>query len=147
MIRNVRLRAALDNDLDAITGVLSTCGFTLAAQADRGRLFHVAELEGQIIGCAYGEQYGTMFAIHTVAVLPDYRGHRLATYLVSALLMRARVNDCRHATVLTNEHPGFFARHGFTLTPADSLVRESQLTVNVLHSFGARSHYMARPLN
>ncbi|ODV43428.1 hypothetical protein AWV79_17395 [Cupriavidus sp. UYMMa02A] len=82
-----------------------------------------------------------------MAVLADYRGHRLATYLVSALLMRARANDCRHAMVLTNDHPGFFARHGFTLTPVDGFVRETQLPLNMLRCRGARSHYMARQLN
>jgi N-acetylglutamate synthase-like GNAT family acetyltransferase len=68
------------------------------------------------------------FAIHTVAVLPAFRGRHLANYIVSALLMRARVGGCLSATVLTNEHFGFFARHGFSLTPVDSLVRETQLS-------------------
>lgn len=111
------------------------------------RFYHVAELGGQMVGCAYGEQYGRTFAIHTVAVLSEFRGRRLATYIVSALLMRARASGCVSATVLTNEHPGFFARHGFTLTPIDSLVRETQLSLSFLLSFGARTHYMARQLN
>lgn len=147
MIRDVRLRAASRDDLEAIAGVLETCGLTLADAAGVGRLYHVAELGGRIIGCAYGEQHGRTFAIHTAAVLPEFRGHRLATYMVSALLIRARACGCANATVLTNEHPGFFARHGFSLTPVDSLVRDTQLSLNMLRSFGARTHYMARHLN
>lgn len=133
--------------MEAIAGVLATCGLTLPAAGDTCRLSHVAELDGRFIGCAYGEQYGHTFAIHTVAVLPEFRGRRLATYIVSALLMRARAGGCLNATVLTNEHPGFFARHGFTLTPIDSLVRETQLSRALLRSFGDRTHYMARQLN
>ncbi len=118
----------------------------LGEASDTSRLLHVAELNGRMIGCAYGEQYGRTFAMHTVAVLPEFRGRRLATYIVSALLMRARASGCLHAAVLTNEHPGFFARHGFTLTAVDSLVRETQLPLALLRSFGDRTHYMARQL-
>ena len=146
MTRDVRLRAALANDLAIIAHLLTQCGVTLTEASDMPRLFHVAELNGQIIGCAYGEQYGRTLAVHTVAVLPEFRGRRLATYIVSALLMRARAGGCLNAAVLTNQHPGFFARHGFTLTAVDSLVRETQLPLAVLRSFGERSHYMARQL-
>ncbi|CAG2139276.1 hypothetical protein LMG26411_01682 [Cupriavidus numazuensis] len=147
MIRDVRLRAATDDDKAGIAQVLEACGLTLAEANEVCRLYHVAEFEKRIVGCAYGEQYGRTFAIHTVAVLSEFRGRWLATYIVSALLMRARAGGCRNATVLTNEHPGFFARHGFTLTPIDSLVRETQLSLSLLRSFGARTHFMARQLN
>lgn len=100
-----------------------------------------------IVGCASGEQHGQTFAVRTVAVLREYRGHRIATYLVGALLMRARANGCTKATVLTEEHPGFFARHGFTLTPVDCIARELQLTKEFLRRFGARAHYMCRSLD
>ena len=147
MIRDVRLRAASDDDMEAMAQVLEACGLTLAGASEVSRLYHVGKLGRQIVGCAYGELYGRTFAIHTVAVLPEFRGRHLATYIVSALLMRARAGGCLSAAVLTNEHPGFFARHGFTLTPVDRLVRDTQLSLNLLRSFGAHTHYMARQLN
>jgi len=147
MIRDVRLRAASDDDMEAMTRVLEACGLALSGACEVSRLYHVAKFGRRMVGCAYGELHGRTFAIHTVAVLPEFRGRHLATYIVSALLMRARAGGCSNATVLTNEHPGFFARHGFTLTSVDTLVRETQLSLNLLRSFGPRTHYMARQLN
>nr|WP_082016607.1 GNAT family N-acetyltransferase [Cupriavidus sp. IDO] len=126
---------------------LEACGLPLSDLTEGAGLFHVAVLGEMVVGCAHGEQYGHTFAVHTVAVLREYRGHRIATYMVGALLMRARSAGCTKATVLTDEHPGFFARHGFTLTPVDSIVREMQLSKDFLRRFGARIHYMCRNLD
>ncbi len=91
--------------MQGIAQVLEACGLTLVDAGEVSRLYHVAEFERRIVGCAYGEQHGRTLAIHTVAVLPEFRGRWLATYIVSALLMRARAGGCLNATVLTNEHP------------------------------------------
>ncbi|MBF6992640.1 MULTISPECIES: GNAT family N-acetyltransferase [Cupriavidus] len=146
MIRNARLRAANAEDLEAVGQVLAACGLPLPEPRDATPLYHVAIVEDSIVGCACGEQRSQTIVVHTVAVLPGYRGHRLATHLVSVLLTRARANGCTKATVLTNENPGFFARYGFSLTPTDTVVREMQLSMDFLRRFGARSHYMCRQL-
>lgn len=146
MIRRTRLRAAKTQDLEAVEQVLAACGLPLTLSSEATPLHHVAVVGDSVVGCAYGEQHGQTFVLHTVAVLPAYRGHRLATHIVSVLLMRARANGCTKATVLTNDHPGFFARYGFTLAPVDSIVREMQLPRDFLRRFGARTHYMCRRL-
>ena len=147
MIRNIRLRAAVIADLEAVAGVLENCRLSINDAGGSSGLYHVAVLGDAIVGCASGEQHGRTFAVHTVAVLREYRGHRIATYMVGALLMRARANGCTRATVLINGHPGFFARHGFTLEPVDSIVSEMHLSKEFLRRFGARTHYMCRSLD
>ncbi|WP_082819154.1 GNAT family N-acetyltransferase [Cupriavidus nantongensis] len=126
--------------------VLAACGLSLPEGSEATPLQHVAGVGDKVVGCACGEQHGQTFVIHAVAVLPKYRGHQLATHIVSALLMRARSHGCSKAIVLTDEHPGFFARYGFTLTPADSIVREMLLSRDFLRRFGAHTHYMCRRL-
>jgi amino-acid N-acetyltransferase len=111
------------------------------------RLCHVALLGDQVVGCAYGEQLGRTFAIQAVAVLSEYQGRRIATYLLGALLTRARANGCSNATVLTPGHPVFFARCGFTLTAPNNTSREMQLSRGFLRRFGARVHFLCRPLD
>ncbi|MBP0637964.1 GNAT family N-acetyltransferase [Cupriavidus sp. AcVe19-6a] len=146
MIRNARLRAANAEDLEAVSQLLTRCGLSLPESAEAPPFIHVAFVENSIVGCACGEQRSRTFVVHTVAVLPDYRGHRLATHLVSVLLTRARANGCTKATVLTDVNPTFFARYGFSLTPTDDVIREMQLSIDFLRRFGARSHYMCRHL-
>ncbi|MNT30623.1 N-acetylglutamate synthase [compost metagenome] len=146
MIRNASLRAAKAEDLEAVRQVLAVSGLSIPESSDATALYHVAIVDDRVVGCACGEQLSETFVVHTVAVLPGYRGHRLATHLVSVLLTRARANGCTKATVLTDENPSFFARYGFSLTPTDTVVREMQLSMEFLRRFGARSHYMCRQL-
>ncbi|MBP0633176.1 MULTISPECIES: GNAT family N-acetyltransferase [unclassified Cupriavidus] len=146
MIRNARLRAAKAEDLEAVRQLLASCGLSLPESGNTAPFYHLAIVEDCLVGCACGEQRSQTFVVHTVAVLPDYRGHRLATHLVSVLLTRARANGCTKATVLTDVNPTFFARYGFSLTPTDTVVREMQLSIEFLRRFGARSHYMCRQL-
>lgn len=147
MIRDVQLRAADDSDLQAITHVLEASGLYLADTGTGAALYHVAVWGETIVGCAYGEQHGETFVVHNVAVLPEYRGHQIASYVGGALLMRARAAGCVKAVVLMSEHPGFFAKYGFSLKSVDSLVREHWLPDDVVQRFGAQKHYMCRRLD
>lgn len=147
MIRNVRIRAAGLADTEAISQVLQACGLLDNDINHTSRLYHVALLGDKVVGCASGEQYGGTVAIESVAVLREYQGRQIATHLLGAVLMRARANGCTKATVLTAEHPGFFARFGFALTSLNGLPKELQLSKEFLRRFGARTHYMCRRLD
>ncbi|MGN5478223.1 GNAT family N-acetyltransferase [Cupriavidus basilensis] len=99
----------------------------------------------------HGEKERTMIhAYHPTTQIADRllmiaeSAAQLATYMVGALLMRARSSGCTNATVLTDGHPGFFARYGFTLTPVDSIVSEMHLSKEFLRRFGVRTHYVCR---
>ncbi|MFJ1259292.1 GNAT family N-acetyltransferase [Cupriavidus sp. CuC1] len=88
------------------------------------RLCSLSVLGEKVIGCACGEKYGETVIIQAVAVLHEYQGHQVASHLIGAILMRARADDCTRATVLTSDHPTFFARFGFFLTALDDMPQE-----------------------
>ncbi len=111
------------------------------------RLDHVARLQGKIIAWAFGECFDDAIVIRTVYVLPELRLQGIATLLVGALLMRARARRCTTAFLLTDDHPTFFARHGFSLASVNSMTRKVVLSGELLRRFGARTHCMCRRLD
>ncbi|WP_244223097.1 GNAT family N-acetyltransferase [Cupriavidus lacunae] len=133
--------------MQAITQVLRSCGLPGSDVDPSSRLYSLGVLGEKVIGCACGEKLGETVIIPAVAVLSEYRGHQVATHLVRAILMRARASGCTRATVLTSDHPAFFARFGFTLTALDDMPQEMQLSKEFLRRFGARTHYMCRRLD
>ncbi|RDJ97836.1 N-acetylglutamate synthase [Cupriavidus lacunae] len=147
MIKAMRIRAAGASDVQAITQVLRSCGLPGSDVDPSSRLYSLGVLGEKVIGCACGEKLGETVIIPAVAVLSEYRGHQVATHLVRAILMRARASGCTRATVLTSDHPAFFARFGFTLTALDDMPQEMQLSKEFLRRFGARTHYMCRRLD
>jgi amino-acid N-acetyltransferase len=129
MIKDLRIRAAQSGDESALGVVLEQCGLPADDVIRILEYFHVAELEGAVIGCAAGQRLGDSVLVRSVAVLPEFRDQRVATHLVGAVLMRARANGARRAVLLTTSSPTYFSRYGFTLVDAARLpqdVRESR---------------------
>jgi amino-acid N-acetyltransferase len=124
MIRDLRIRAAGTQDLPAVWNVLAQCGLDDHEVEDHLDAFHVAVLEGRVIGCAGAERYDELVVIRSVAVLPEYRQRGVATHLVSAVLMRARAQGVRRAVLATSNCPSHFARYGFQLVSAETLPAE-----------------------
>ncbi|MEM5277609.1 GNAT family N-acetyltransferase [Cupriavidus taiwanensis] len=129
MLRDLRIRLATSNDLPAVATVVAACNLQvddlggavdplLGGDQDA---FHVAELNGEIIGCAGVERFDDVAVIRSVAVLPKYRQQGVATHLVSAVLMRARAQGARRAVLATSHAPSYFSRYGFTLISAETL--------------------------
>lgn len=121
MIRELRIRTAATEDLAAVAKVLAECGLDfhdISADIDS---LHVAVLNGQIVGCAGAEKYDDIAVVRSVAVLPEYRQHGVATHLVNAVLMRARTLGIRRAVLATSNCPSYFARYGFSLISAETL--------------------------
>ena len=147
MIKNVRIRAAGSENVEAISQVLRSCGLPDSDIDPSLRLYSLAALGEKVIGCACGEMYGETVIVQAAAVLDEYRGHHVATHLVRAILMRARASGCTRAAVLTSEHPAFFARFGFTLTALDDMPQKMKLSKEFLRRFGARMHYMCRRID
>ncbi|KJK25528.1 N-acetylglutamate synthase [Burkholderiaceae bacterium 16] len=124
MTRDLRLRVAQPADWPAIAEVLETCGLASDDLDPSLALFHIALLDGVIVGCAAAEGYGETIVMRSVAVLPPYRDHGIASHMVSAVLMRARANGCTRAVLLSATCPSYFARYGFSLISADRLAPE-----------------------
>lgn len=128
MIKDMQLRAAQPADIPAIEAVLERCGLPVDDVAQLADQFHVAVLEGQLVGCACAERFGETAVIRSVAVAPTWRDQGIATHLVRAAMMRARANGSRRAVLLTSSCPNYFARYGF------SLIHASRLPPEVLES-------------
>lgn len=83
--------------------------------------FVVAEVDGEVIGCACLYIYQTGLAeIRSVGVLPDAQGHGQGKAMIQFLLEQARHIELERVIVLTRA-PFFFEKLGFTNTPMDSL--------------------------
>jgi amino-acid N-acetyltransferase len=75
--------------------------------------FWVAEQDGTVVGCgALHVMWEDLAEIRTLAVDPQWRGHKIGVQLVTELLGEARRLGVRRVFVLTFE-TGFFARFGF----------------------------------
>ena len=79
MTRDLRLRVAQPDDWPAIAEVLETCGLASDDLDPSLALFHIALLDGAIVGCAAAEGYGETIVVRSVAVLPPYRDRGIAS--------------------------------------------------------------------
>lgn len=83
--------------------------------------FVVAELDGQVIGCACLYIYQTGLAeIRSVGVMPDSQGHGQGRAMIQYLLEQASHIELARVIVMTRV-PDFFNKLGFTNTPKESL--------------------------
>ena len=124
MTRDLRIRAAAAGEWPDIASVLQQCGLAIDAVEPGLNQFHVAILDGQLVGCAGGERYGETIVVTSVAVLAGFRDRGIASHLVWAVLTRARANSCRHAVLLSTTCPSYFTRYGFSLCAVDKLPQE-----------------------
>lgn len=83
--------------------------------------FVVAELDGQVIGCACLYIYQTGLAeIRSVGVMPESQGHGQGRAMIQYLLEQASHIELARVIVMTRV-PDFFNKLGFTNTPKESL--------------------------
>jgi len=115
---------AQPSDAPAIGAVLERCGLPVDDLARLVGEFHVAILDGQLVGCACAERFGDTAIIRSVAVLREWRDQGVASHLVNTVMMRARANGVRRAVLLTSTCPSYFARYGFSLIHASKLPHE-----------------------
>ena len=73
MIKDMRVRMAQPSDAPAIGAVLERCGLPVDDLARLVGEFHVAILDGQLVGCACAERFGDTAIIRSVAVLREWR--------------------------------------------------------------------------
>ncbi|CAB0151441.1 Argininosuccinate lyase [Pseudidiomarina piscicola] len=83
--------------------------------------FAVAELDGEVVGCAALYVYSTGLAeIRSLGLFPQAQGKGLGAELVALLLWRARELGIRRTIVLTRV-PEFFTKLNFRLTVKEKL--------------------------
>ncbi|MGC9360357.1 MAG: N-acetyltransferase [Anaerolineae bacterium] len=96
----------------------------LAAVYQFLRDFSVAELDGQVVGCAaLSIFWGDLAEVRSLAVSEDYRGRGIGQRLVRYLLREAQSLGIPRVFALTYE-VGFFEALGFRQIPRDTLPRK-----------------------
>src|SRR6266481_5436734 len=92
---SVTYRLASQSDLSAIIDLLGSLGLPLAGVEDYLDDFFVAEVNDRLIGCAGFEEHGAAGLIRSVAVSPEFRGHKIAEKLYGELVRIARDRGLR----------------------------------------------------
>jgi len=78
--------------------------------------FFIAELDGQMVGCAALEIYSRKLAeIRSLAVSPDMQGRGIGKLLVDACIELAREKNVLEVMAITSSE-GFFKNCGFDFT-------------------------------
>lgn len=108
----VTVRAASEQDWDAISALLKRKGLPLAGARDHLAHFVVAEDEASALAGVGGlEVYGEAALLRSLVVATSHQG--LGTTLVEALIERARALGVTELVLLTTTAAGFFPRFGF----------------------------------
>jgi amino-acid N-acetyltransferase len=121
---SVTLRAATQPDVSAIHDLIAAnleAGHLLPRSIDdiheHVSRFFVAELEGQVVGCAELARLSPSVAeVRSLVVQESLRGQRIGTRIVAHLASNATVGGYASLCAFTHD-PAHFVRLGFTIVP------------------------------
>ena len=114
MLNNsISLRQAGPSDWPAIEALLVANKLpTEGAQAHLST-YLLAMSNGEVVGCAGAEIYGTLALVRSVAIAPGLQKQGIGRLLVERLLQEARARDIAALYLLTVTAPEYFAQYGF----------------------------------
>ena len=117
----ITYRPALQSDLPAVIGLLESLGLPLAGVEEYLNDFFVAESGGQLVGCAGMEEHGAAGLVRSVAVVPEFRGQKIAEKLYGELVRVGRERGLREFALLTVNAQDYFARFGFKVVSREEI--------------------------
>jgi N-acetylglutamate synthase-like GNAT family acetyltransferase len=110
---SITLRQAGASDWPAVEALLRANQLpTEGAQAHLST-YLLATSNGEVVGCAGAEVYGTVALLRSVAVAPGLHRQGIGRRLVERLLHEARSRDIAALYLLTVTAPEYFAQYGF----------------------------------
>ena len=107
------LRPAREDDLAAITRLLTASDLPLAGVAEILPTVVVAESDGAVVGVAGLEVCGDAALFRSVAVAPDWRSRGLGRALVTRVIADAEARGIRALYLLTTTAEHYFPSFGF----------------------------------
>lgn len=110
---SVSLRQAGDADWPAVAALLQANGLPTDGARAHLSTYLLATSDGELVGCAGAELYGTVALLRSVAVAPGLQNRGIGRLLVERLLHEARARDIAALYLLTVSAPEYFARYGF----------------------------------
>ena len=107
------IEQALETDRLAIERLLTAGGLPLDGLEASLQTAVVARAEGEIVGCAAVEPYGSVGLLRSVCVAPDVRGTGLGRRLVRDAEMLAAARGVLELYLLTETAQAWFPRLGY----------------------------------
>jgi N-acetylglutamate synthase-like GNAT family acetyltransferase len=118
---DVTLRAAEDEDLDAVEQLLLANDLPVAGVAEALRDFVVAESNRELVGVAGLEVCREHGLLRSTAVSPSWRDRGLGRQLVERIIANAEARDLRAVYLLTTTAEHYFPSFGFVTTTRDAV--------------------------
>lgn len=107
------IRSAQAADWPAIADLLTRAELPLAGAQEHLRNFIIAEADGEVVGTAGIEAYGSAGLLRSLAVDPRQRGQGVGEALVNQILTEASNDGITEVALLTTTAPDYFPRFGF----------------------------------
>ncbi|HEV7588380.1 MAG TPA: arsenic resistance N-acetyltransferase ArsN2 [Longimicrobium sp.] len=122
---DIEIRGARAEDRDAVAGLLERTALPPDGLDHQfGDAYAVAVADGEIVGTAGVEVYGSAGLLRSVAVDPAWQGRGLGQRLTEERLRWAAARGLDTVYLLTTTAAGFFPRLGFAPVPRDEVPAE-----------------------
>ena len=112
----MKIRKAINRDLDAVEGLLSANDLPLDGVEENLSGFIVAEEGGRVIGAVGLERFGSVALLRSAVVSEGRRGGGVGRRLVEHILDYAESDGIEELFLLTTTAENYFPRFGFTRT-------------------------------
>jgi len=111
--QNITLRQAGATDWPAVQALLQANKLPTEGAQAHLPTYLLATSNGEVVGCAGAEVYGTVALVRSVAIAPGLQKQGIGRLLVERLLLEARSRDIAALYLLTVTAPEYFAQYGF----------------------------------
>ena len=109
----ISLRQAGASDWPAVAALLQANKLPTEGAQSHLSTYLLATSNGEVVGCAGAEIYGSVALVRSVAVAPGLQKQGIGRLLVERLLQEARSRDIAALYLLTVTAPEYFAQYGF----------------------------------
>lgn len=140
------LRPARPEDLAPVLALLRDSDLPIEGVGDAFDRFVVASAEGEIVGVAGLEVYGSAGLLRSVAVAGGWRGRGLGGALTEEVMRAAGRAGVEEVYLLTETAEDFFPRHGFRRIPREDAAASVQASVEFARLCPSSSAVMVRPV-
>lgn len=110
---SISLRQAGASDWPAVEALLLANKLPTEGAQAHLPTYLLATSNGEVVGCAGAEIYGSVALLRSVAIAPGLQKQGIGRLLVERLLLEARSRDIAALYLLTVTAPEYFAQYGF----------------------------------
>ena len=144
--KDIALRPARADDLEAVTALLRAHDLPLDGIAPPLEGFLVAEASGRVAGVVGLERYGEYGLLRSAAVDDTRRGSGIGGRLVERLLSDAARDHVKAVYLLTTTADEYFPRFGFEVVTRDAVPEPVRQSVEFAQACPATATVMMRRL-